>query len=177
MKILTKQIKIYEYSDLLKNKNLLEKCHNNWLQDENNIPYCAEENIDGLKNFLTELNFSLVNYSLSNSEYGDRGDFLQCEFSYYDAFNNNKEILDSITDKIKNYTPILWIDDVLKDFSLKYLEKYNSKTFDIKDFITELKHQFITNYYKDNQYYYSKESFLETILCNGYEFTEEGNIT
>ena len=122
MKILTKQIKIYEYSDLLKNKNLLEKCHNNWLQDENNIPYCAEENLDGLKNFLTELNFSLVNYSLSNSEYGDRGDFLQCEFSYYDSFNNNKEILDSITDKIKNYTPILWIDDVLKDFRLKYLE-------------------------------------------------------
>ena len=53
---------------------------------------------------------------------------------------------------------------------------YFSKTFDIKDFITELKHQFITNYYKDNQYYYSKESFLETILCNGYEFTEEGKI-
>tara|TARA_R110000751_G_scaffold249746_1_gene349365 strand:+ start:239 stop:769 length:531 start_codon:yes stop_codon:yes gene_type:complete len=175
MKIISKEIKIYEYSDLLKNENLLKKCHNNWAQNENNIPYVSEENIDGFKNFITELNFSLVNYSLSYSEYGDRADFIDCEFSYYDTFNN-KEILYSITDKIKDYNSMFWVDDFLKEFSLKYLKKYNSKTFDLKDFVSELKHKFITNYYKDNQYYYSKESFLEMILCNDYEFTEEGKI-
>ena len=172
VKTVVKEYQVYDYNDLKNNDELFNKCYNNWLSNPDNINYYSDENIDSFKTFSEALNIQL-DYSLSHGEYPDRSCHITLKPDYSLDNKDMKEIL-------KNYKGNgYYICDILKDFTLKLLDQEQYKTFcewNTNDLMLEIQNKMFDLWFEDNKYYFSKESFLQLVECNEYEFYENGDI-
>jgi hypothetical protein len=173
MKTITKEYTVYDIEDLKKDDELCDKIYQKfWIDNGDNINPWADENINSFKLFADTLNMK-ISYSLSNGEYEDRGCYIKLTPDYYFDNKDYKELL-------KDYTGngYCFCDD-LKTFTLKLLNKKEYKVlceWSTNDFVLEIQNKMFDMWFEDNQDYFSKESFLDHVESNGYEFDEDGNL-
>ena len=174
-KTITQTIEVFEYEDLKTNDELCEKIYQNfWLDNPNNINPWADENLNSFKKFAETLNMQL-DYSLSNAEYPDRGCYIKLDTSnyYYKAPNKRAEHISLL---LKDYTGNGYCFCVdLKDYADKLISEWH-KDYSINDFAQDIQNKMFDLWFADNQYYLSKESFIDSVESNGYEFDEDGNL-
>ena len=172
-KTITKEYVVYDLEDLKKDNELCDKIHQTfWLDNGDNINSWADENIDSFKKFAETLNMTF-DYSLSNGEYSDRGCYIKLIPDYHLDNKHYKE-------KLKDYkgNGYCFCDD-LKTFTLKLLDKKEYKVlceWAANDFVLEIQNKMWELWFQDNQYYFSKESFLGMVEANEYEFCENGRL-
>ena len=173
MKTIIKELTIYDYEDLKKDDELCNDIYQEfWLDDPNNINPWSDENLNSFKKFAETLNMTF-DYSLSNSENPDRSCYIKLKPDYYLSNKDYKELL-------KDYEGNgLFFCDVLKTFTLDLL---NNKQYDVlcewtaNDLALEIQNKMFDLWFQDNQYHFSKESFLNSVEANGYEFDQDGNL-
>ena len=173
MKTVTEEYKVYGFDDLKKDDELCDKIHQNfWIDNGNNINGWADENIESFKNFADTLNMGF-DYSLSNDEYPDRGCYIKLIPTYNQDNKDYKKLL-------KDYTGTGYcFCDELQAFTLKLLDKKEYKVlceWSTNDFVLDIQDKMYEMWFRDNQDYFSKESFLSYVESNEYEFNEDGNL-
>ena len=173
MKLVTKEYKVYDFNDLKQDDELCYKIYQKfWINNEDNINTWADENLDSFKLFANTLNMKF-DYSLSNGEYQDRGCYIKLTPDYYLDNKDYKELL-------KDYTGNGYcFCDELKIFTLKLLDKKEYKVlceWSTNDFVLEIQNKMFDLWFKDNQYYFSKESFLYHVESNELKFDADGNL-
>ena len=173
MKIITKKYKVFNIADLKKDDELCDNIYQKfWLESEDNINPWVDENLDSFKLFADTLNMK-IDYSLSNAEYPDRGCYVKLTPDY-DLHNKDyKELLQDY--KGNGY----YLCEYLKTFTLKLLAKKEYKVLcenNINDFVEEIQNKMFDFWFKDNQDYFSKETFLEIVKLIDYEFTANGTL-
>ena len=68
--------------------------------------------------------------------------------------------------------------DDLANFTNTLLDKKEYKVlceWSASDFALEIRNRMFELWFEDNQDYFSKQSFLDHVESNGYEFDEDGN--
>ena len=173
MKTIVKALTIYDYEDLKKDDELCNDIYQEfWLDNPNNINPWSDENLDSFKKFAETLNMTF-DCSLSIDEYPDRSCYIKLKPDYYLNNKNYKELL-------KDYEGNgLFFCDVLKKFTLDLL---NNKQYEVlcewtaNDLVLEIQNKMFDLWFQDNQYYFSKENFLEMVEANDYEFDQDGNL-
>ena len=173
MKLVTKEYKVYDFNDLKQDDELCDKIYQKfWIDSEDNINTWADENLDSFKLFANTLNMKF-DYSLSNGEYQDRGCYIKLTPDYYLDNKDYKELL-------KDYTGNGYcFCDELQVFTLKLLDKKEYKVlceWSTNDFVLEIQNKMFDLWFKDNQYYLSKESFLDHVESNEWQFDADGNL-
>jgi hypothetical protein len=173
MKTITKEYTVYDLEDLKKDDELCDKIYQKfWIDNGDNINPWADENINSFKLFTDTLNMKF-DYSLSNGEYQDRGCYIKLTPDYYHDNKDYKELL-------KDYTGNGYcFCDELKAFTSKLLDKKEYKVlceWSTNDFVLEIQNKMFEMWFRDNQDYFSKESFLNYVESNEYEFDENGNL-
>ena len=173
MKTITKEYKVYDFNDLKQDDELCERIYQKfWIDSEDNINTWADENLDSFKLFANTLNMKF-DYSLSNGEYQDRGCYIKLTPDYYLDNKDYKELL-------KDYTGNGYcFCDELQVFTLKLLDKKEYKVlceWSTNDFVLEIQNKMFDLWFKDNQYYFSKESFLDYVESNEWQFDADGNL-
>ena len=173
MKTITQEYTVYDFNDLKQDDELCDKIYQKfWLNDANNINPWADENLDSFKLFANTLNMKF-DYSLSNGEYQDRGCYIKLTPDYYLDNKDYKELL-------KDYTGNGYcFCDELQVFTLKLLDKKEYKVlceWSTNDFVLEIQNKMFDLWFKDNQYYFSKESFLDHVESNEWQFDADGNL-
>ena len=173
MKTITKEYKVYDFNDLKQDDELCERIYQKfWIDSEDNINTWADENLDSFKLFANTLNMKF-DYSLSNGEYQDRGCYIKLTPDYYLDNKDYKELL-------KDYTGNGYcFCDELQVFTLKLLDKKEYKVlceWSTNDFVLEIQNKMFDLWFKDNQYYFSKESFLDHVESNEWQFDADGNL-
>jgi len=173
MKTITKEYTVYDLEDLKQDDELCDKIYQKfWIDNGDIINPWADENIDSFKKFAETLNMKF-DYSLSNAEYQDRGCFIKLVPDYYLDNKDYKELL-------KDYTGNGYcFCDELKTFTLELLNKKEYKVlceWSTNDFVLEIQNKMFDMWFRDNQDYFSKESFLNHVESNGYEFDENSNL-
>tara|TARA_R100000655_G_scaffold67989_3_gene106233 strand:- start:94 stop:624 length:531 start_codon:yes stop_codon:yes gene_type:complete len=175
MKTIIKELTIYDYEDLKKDNELCNDIYQEfWLDDPNNINPYSDENLDSFKEFANTL-YMTFDYSLSYAEYPDRSCYIKLKPDpYYDLSNKDyKELL-------KDYegNGFFFCDD-LKTFTLDLL---NNKQYEVlcewtsNNLASEIQNKMFDLWFQDNQYYFSKESFLNSVEANNYKFDKDGNL-
>ena len=172
-KVITKEYKVYDLEDLKQDDELCDKIYQKfWLNDANNINFWADENLDSFKLFADTLNMKF-DYSLSNGEYQDRGCYIKLTPDYYLDNKDYKELL-------KDYTGNGYcFCDELQIFTLKLLDKKEYKVlceWSTNDFVLEIQNKMLDMWFEDNKYYFSKESFLDYVESNEWQFDADGNL-
>lgn len=175
MKTIIKELTIYDYEDLKKDDELCNDIYQEfWLDDPNNINPWADENLDSFKKFAETLNMTF-DYSLSNSENPDRSCYIRLDSSNYD-YIAPRERQNYIADRIRDYSGNGYcVCEDLRIYADKLLEEWH-KDYSIYDFTTDIQHRMWELWFQDNQYYFSKESFLNSVEANSYEFDQDGNL-
>ena len=173
MKTITKEYKVYDFNDLKQDDELCDKIYQKfWIDSEDNINTWADENLDSFKLFANTLNMKF-DYSLSNGEYQDRACYIKLTADYYLDNKDYKELL-------KDYTGNGYcFCDELQVFTLKLLDKKEYKVlceWSTNDFVLEIQNKMFDLWFKDNQYYFSKESFLDHVESNEWQFDADGNL-
>ena len=173
MKTITQEYTVYDFNDLKQDDELCDKIYQKfWIDSEDNINTWADENLDSFKLFANTLNMKF-NYSLSNGEYQDRGCYIKLTPDYYLDNKDYKELL-------KDYTGNGYcFCDELQVFTLKLLDKKEYKVlceWSTNDFVLEIQNKMFDLWFKDNQYYFSKESFLDHVESNEWQFDADGNL-
>ena len=173
MKTITKEYTVYDLEDLKQDDELCDKIYQKfWIDNSSNINPWADENINSFKLFADILNMKF-DYSLSNGEYQDRGCYIKLTPDYHLDNKNYKELL-------KDYTGYGYcFCDELKAFTSKLLDKKEYKVlceWSTNDFVLEIQNKMFEMWFRDNQDYFSKESFLNYVESNEYEFDENGNL-
>ena len=173
MRIITKKYKAFNIADLKKDDELCNTIYQKfWLENEYNINPWADENLKSFKTFADCLGFGF-DYLLSNAEYADRGCYIKLIPNY--DFDN------------KDYTELLqdyegngyYLCDNLSTFTLKLLAKKEYKVLckdNINDFIEEIQNKMFELWFSDNKNHFSKETFLESVELNDYEFDENNQL-
>ena len=172
MKVMTKQYEVYDIEDLKKDDELCNRIYQEfWIDDPHNINYWADQNIDSFKKFAETINMTL-DYSLSNSEYPDRGCYIKLDASDYDYIAPSQR-QNYIANAIEGYkgNGYCFCED-LRIYAEKLVAEWH-KDYSITDFCEDMQYRMWELWFEDNQYYFSKESFLETVEANGYEFYED----
>ena len=172
-KVITKEYTVYDFNDLKQDDELCDKIYQKfWINNGDNINTWADENLDSFKLFANTLNMKF-DYSLSNGEYQDRGCYIKLTPDYYLDNKDYKELL-------KDYTGNGYcFCDELKIFTLKLLDKKEYKVlceWSTNDFVLEIQNKMFDLWFKDNQYYFSKESFLDYVESNAWQFDVDGNL-
>tara|TARA_R100001510_G_scaffold50268_1_gene49174 strand:+ start:39 stop:587 length:549 start_codon:yes stop_codon:yes gene_type:complete len=181
MKTITKEYTVYDLEDLKQDDELCEKIYQKfWLNDANNTNPWADENINSFKKFADTLNMKL-DFSLSNADYPDRGCYIKLTPDYELGNKDYREALE-------NYTGngYCFCDD-LKTFTLKLLDKeeygvlgegdrYKAIIISTNDFAQEIQNKMFDLWFADNKDYFSKESFLNDIEANEWQFDADGNL-
>ena len=171
-KVITKEYTVYDYCDLQKDDELCDRIYQKfWLENPNNINPWADENLDSFGLFANTLNMDF-DYSLSNDEYQTRQCFIKLVPNYYLDNKDYKELL-------KDYTGngYCFCED-LANFTNTLLDKQKYKVlceWSASDFALEIRNKMFQLWFEDNQDYFSKQSFLDHVESNGYEFDEDGN--
>ena len=173
MKTITKEYTVYDLEDLKKDDELCNKIYQKfWIDNGDNINPWADENLDSFKLFADTLNMKF-DYSLSNGEYQDRGCYIKLTPDYYFDNKYYKELL-------KDYTGNGYcFCDELQVFTLKLLDKKEYKVlceWSTNDFVLEIQNKMFEMWFGDNQDYFSKESFLNHVESNEWEFDENSNL-
>ena len=173
MKTITKEYTVYDLEDLKKDDELCDKIYQKfWINNGDNINFWADENLDSLKLFANTLNMKF-DCSLSNAEYQDRGCYIKLTPDYY---LDNKDYKELLKDFMGNG---YYFCDELKAFTFKLLDKKEYKVlceWSANDFVEKIQNKMFEMWFADNQYYFSKESFLNNVESNEWEFDENGNL-
>lgn len=173
MKTITKEYTVYDFNDLKKDDELCDKIYQKfWIDNADNINFWADENLDSLKLFANTLNMKF-DCSLSNAEYQDRGCYIKLTVDYYLDNKDYKELLKDYTGNEHYFC------EQLKAFTLKLLDKKEYKVlceWSTNDFVEKIQNKMFEMWFRDNQNYFSKESFLNYVESNGYEFDENSNL-
>lgn len=179
-KVITKEYTVYDYCDLQKDDELCDRIYQKfWLENPNNINPWADENLDSFGLFANTLNMDF-DYSLSNDEYQDRGCYIKLVPDYDLDNKDYKELLKDYTgngycfcDDLANFTNTL-LDK--KEYGvLGESKRYKDIVISTDDFVLEIQNKMFELWFEDNQDYFSKQSFLDHVESNGYEFDEDGN--
>ena len=179
-KVITKEYTVYDYSDLQKDDELCDRIYQkSWLENPNNINTWSDENLDSFGLFANTLNMGF-DYSLSNGEYETRQCFIKLIPDYDLSNKDYKELLKDYTgngycfcDDLANFTNTL-LDK--KEYKvLGESQRYKSIIISTDDFVSEIQNKMFELWFEDNQDYFSKQSFLDHVESNGYEFDEDGN--
>ena len=173
MKLINKEYTVYDLADLKQDDELCERIYEEfWLNDANNSNPWADENINSFKKFADTLNMKL-NYSLSNADYPDRGCYIKLTPDYYLDNKDYKELL-------KDYTGNgYYFCDELQAFTSKLLDKKEYKVlceWSINSFVLEIQNKMFEMWFADNKDYFSKESFLNDVEVNEWQFDADGNL-
>ena len=173
MKTITKEYMVYDFEDLKQNDELCEMIYQKfWIDNGDNINSWADENLDSFKLFANTLNMKF-DCSLSNAEYQDRGCYIKLTPNYHLDNKDYKELL-------KDYTGNgYYFCEQLKAFTLNLLDKKEYKVlceWSTDDFVIEIQDKMFEMWFRSNQYYFSKESFLNDVEANEWEFDENGNL-
>jgi hypothetical protein len=173
MKTITKEYTVYDLEDLKKDDELCDKIYQKfWIDNGDNINFWADENLDSLKLFANTLNMKF-DCSLSNAEYQDRGCYIKLTPDYHLDNKDYKELL-------KDYTGNGYYFCVeLKAFTSKLLNKKEYKVlceWSTNNFVIEIQNKMFEMWFRDNQDYFSKESFLNYVESNEWEFDENCNL-
>ena len=173
MKTITKEYTVYDLEDLKKDDELCDKIYQKfWIDNGDNINPWADENMNSFKLFADTLNMKF-DYSLSYGEYQDRGCYIKLTPDYHLDNKQYKELL-------KDYTGNGYcFCDELQVFTLKLLDKKEYKVlceWSTNDFVLEIQNKMFEMWFRDNQDYFSKESFLNHVESNEWEFDENSNL-
>jgi len=172
-KTITQTIEVFGYDDLKTNDELCEKIYQKfWLDDPDNINTSADENLNSFKKFAETLDMKF-NWSLSYTEYPDRGCYIKLIPNYHLDNKHYKEILQDY--KGNGYC---FCDD-LETFTNKLLDKKEYKVlceWSTNDFVLEIQNRMLEMWFQDNRDYLSKECFLDHVESNSYEFTIDGKL-
>lgn len=173
MQTLTKEYIVYDFDDLKKDDELCNKIYQKfWLDNGDNINPWADENINSFKKFAETLQMNF-DYSLSNDEYETRQCYIKLSPSY-DLDNKDYKYL------LQNYKGndyCFCLD--LADFTNNLLNQKEYKVlceWSTNNFVLEIQNRMFELWFEDNQYYFSKELFLDNVEINGYRFDEDGNL-
>ena len=173
MRTVTEEYKVFNIADLKKDDELCNTIYQKfWLESEDNINFWADENLESFKTFADCLGFGF-DCSLSNAEYADRGCYIKLTPDYY---LDNKHYREALKDYTGNGYCFC---DHLKTFTLKLLNKKEYKVlceWAANDFVLEIQNEMFELWFTDNKNYFSKETFLESVEANDYEFTAEGRL-
>ena len=173
MRTVTEEYKVFNIVDLKKDDELCNNIYQKfWLESENNINLWADENLDSFKTFADCLGFGF-DCSLSNAEYADRGCYVKLIPNYELDNKDYKELLQDY--KGNGY----YLCENLKTFTLKLLAKKEYKVLcedNIDNFVEEIQNEMFNFWFRDNKDYFSRETFLESVECNDYEFTADGRL-
>jgi hypothetical protein len=173
MKTITKEYMVYDFEDLKQNDELCEMIYQKfWIDNGDNINSWADENINSFKKFAETLQMNF-DCSLSNAEYQDRGCYIKLTPNYHLDNKDYKELLKDY--KGNDYC----FCDELQAFTNKLLSKKEYKVlceWSTNDFVLEIQNKMFDMWFADNQYYFSKESFLNDVEANEWEFDENGNL-
>ena len=167
VKIVDEEYKVYGFDDLKKDDELCEKIHQKfWIDNGDNINVWADENIESFKKFADTLNMEF-DYILSNAEYPDRGCYIKLTPTYNQDNKDYRELL-------KDYKGVGYcFCDELKTFTLELLDKKEYKVlceWSTNEFVLDIQNKMFEMWFRDNQDYFSKESFLSYVEANEYEF-------
>tara|TARA_R100001086_G_scaffold227801_1_gene147030 strand:+ start:49 stop:573 length:525 start_codon:yes stop_codon:yes gene_type:complete len=173
MKTITKEYTVYDIEDLRQDDELCDKIYQKfWINNGDNINSWADENLNSFKLFANTLNMKF-DYSLSNGAYQDRGCYIKLTPDYYLDNKEYKELL-------KDYTGNGYcFCDELQAFTLKLLDKKEYKVlceWSTNDFAQDIQNYMFEMWFADNRDYFSKESFIDYVESNGYEFYEDGKL-
>ena len=173
MKTITKKYTVYNFEYLKKDDELCDKIYQKfWIDNGDNINPWADENIDSFKLFADTLNMKF-DCSLSNGEYQDRQCYIKLTPNYYLDNKDYKELL-------KDYTGNGYcFCDELQAFTSNLLDKKEYKVlceWSTNDFVLDIQNKMFDMWFRDNQDYFSKESFLNHVESNEWEFDENGNL-
>tara|TARA_B100001769_G_C21961075_1_gene517150 strand:- start:56 stop:568 length:513 start_codon:yes stop_codon:yes gene_type:complete len=169
MRIITKKYKAFNIADIKKDDELCNTIYQNfWLESENNINPWADENINSFKTFADCLGFGF-DYSLSNAEYADRGCYIKL-IPDYDL--DNKDYREALEDYTGN--GYCFCDD-LKNYADKLISEWH-KDYSIDEFAQDIQNKMFKLWFADNKDYFSKETFLESVELNDYEFDENNQL-
>ena len=172
MKTITKEYTIYDYNDLLQNEEITDFIYQKfWLENYNNINFEADENLSSFKRFAESLNMQF-DCSLSNAEYISRRCYVQLTPDYELDNKDYKELL-------KHYEAYYNFCDILKTFTLDLLDKEKYKVlceWSTNEFVREIQNKMLDLWFTDNQYYFSKESFLNNVEANEWQFYANGSL-
>tara|TARA_R100000773_G_C4193455_1_gene98487 strand:+ start:448 stop:960 length:513 start_codon:yes stop_codon:yes gene_type:complete len=169
MKIITKKYKVFDIADLKKDDELCNTIYQKfWLESEDNVNPWADENLKSFKTFADCLGFNF-DCSLSYGEYQDRGCYIKLTPNYDLDKKDYREALE-------NYTGngYCFCDD-LKNYADKLISEWH-KDYSIDDFAQDIKNKMFKLWFADNKDYFSKETFLECVELNGYEFDENNQL-
>jgi hypothetical protein len=175
MKTITKEYTVYDIEDLKQDDELCDKIYQKfWIDNGNNINPWADENINSFKLFADTLNMG-INYSLSNGEYSDRSCYIKLDTSDYHNMTSNEKT-ELIYTLLKDYTGngYCFCAD-LKAYADKLINEWH-KDYSIDDFAEDIQNYMFEMWFADNKDYFSKESFLDHVESNEYEFDEDGNL-
>lgn len=174
-KTITKEYVVYDLEDLKKDDELCDRIYQKfWIDSPDIINSWADENIDSFKKFAETLNMPF-DYCLSNAEYPDRSNYVRLDASNYDYVAPSKRA-ERIAKSIEGYKGngyCFCID--LKEYAEKLVAEWH-KDYSIHDFTTDIQHKMWELWFQDNQYYFSKESFLNMVEGNEWEFCENGRL-
>jgi hypothetical protein len=175
MRIITKKYKAFNIADIKKDDELCNTIYQKfWLENENNINPLADENLESFKTFADCLGFGF-DYSLSNAGYPDRSCYIRLDASNYDYTAPSKRA-EQIAKSIEGYKGNGYcICEDLRIYADKLLEEWH-KDYSIHDFATDIQHKMFELWFADNRDYFSKESFLECVEFNDYEFDENNQL-
>ena len=91
-KTITKEYTVYDYKDLKSNEELCDKIYQKfWLENPDNINPWADENLEGFKEFASNLMLDF-DCSLSNGEYPDRSCYVKLIPTYFQDNKDYKEL-------------------------------------------------------------------------------------
>ena len=169
MRIITKKYKAFNIDDLKKDDELCNTIYQKfWLESEDNINPWADENINSFKTFADCLGFGF-DYSLSYGTYQDRGCYIKLTPNY-DL--DNKDYKELLQDYEGN--GYCFCDD-LKNYADKLISKWH-KDYSIDEFAQDIQNKMLELWVSDNKGYFSKETFLESVALNDYEFDENNQL-
>jgi hypothetical protein len=151
------QVKLYKFDELSDDvkRIILDDWHNN-------VDYAwADDGLDSIKSFCAEFNVNLTNYSV--------GAYSHIEFKT-DATNRNFRGL-KLSSVDKDAMPTGYCVD--SDIRYKFYDEFK-QTGDALYAFNEAVENGFKSIRADMEYQLSDEAITETIECNDYEFTENG---
>lgn len=198
MQIITKEYKIYNYEDILNNKELKEKILTKYYNINTKFEW-YEFILDEWTEKLEKMGF--INPKINFSGFYSQGDgasftcdaidiklaaetsklFKQREINALYALWNNGYIEANIKRKTYHYchsrTVTLNFDDGQMYTNWTHLQKIVDKLSDyLSDIIIDLSDKIYTDLENEYNYLISESAILETIQANDYEFYEDGDI-
>jgi hypothetical protein len=175
MKTITKEYTVYDLEDLKQDDELCNKIYQKfWIDNGDNINSWADENLDSFKLFADTLNMG-IDYSLSNGEYSDRSCYIKLDTSdyHYIAPNNRAKHISLLLENYQGNGYCFCVD--LKVYADKLISEWH-KDYSIDDFAEDIQNRMFEMWFADNQDYFSKESFLNYVESNEWEFDENCNL-